>query len=156
MKREYCFAYSERQTISLKYKPLIPALVVAIIMMLSEMFLPVLIRALSTSKIFDFYPTIYFLGAWSVLAFLPFIALAVYCELFHYNTSITYVHWYFNQTIEICGNKLTVNQSNGQDEFQEELHINKIKKRRYAVYYYETHHRYVAIPIEVINEQEKR
>ncbi len=152
MKEKYCFTYSERQSFIIECMPMIPAAIVSFVFLLSGILPPILILRLSTSEL---YPAVYFLGAWMILSFLPLFIFCIYCGI-RYNTSVTYAHWYFNQIIEIDGDSLIVNQSNGQDEFHEELHINKIKKRKYAIYYYESRHRYVAIPMEVIQEQEKR
>lgn len=156
MKERYCFTYSERQSIAIQYRPLIPVFIISMVLLFSGILPPSLIFTLSKDRGVDYFPMVYILGTFSVLSFLPLVVFVTYFVLFRYNTSITNNHWYFNQIIEIDGNKLIVNQSNGIDNFYEELHINKIKKRKYATYYYESSHRYVAIPIEVIEEQEKR
>ncbi len=155
MKLKYNFTYTKKQIGSIMYRPLIPALVISLIALSSSTVPLLLIMKLNQgSKVLDFYPTVYFLGTWCVLSAVPFLTFAVYFLFFYYNLSSTSIHWDFNQEIEIVGNELNATLTNGEDQFHETIHINKIKKKKYATYYYESRHLFVAIPSEALPIQE--
>ncbi len=150
MREKYNFIYTKKQINSIKYYGLIaPLIVVFVIWMSSSIGVP-LFQSLTSHFKIDYFPTVYFFVIWEVWSFVPLLCFLIYFLYFNYNTSVTFIHWDFNQEIEITGNELNAILKNGDNQFYETIHINKIKKKKYAIFYYESRHRFVAIPSDVL------